>query len=62
MEGADELCQDAQKLHNYQRNNSRQLQQIEAYKAKRVSCVVLTLRFTLFVLSSVLLDEIYSTF
>ena len=37
MEGADELCQDAQRLINFQRNNSRQLQQIDAYKAKRVS-------------------------
>ena len=36
MEGADELCQDAQKLHNYQRNNARQQQQIDAHKAKRV--------------------------
>ncbi|XP_065061841.1 eukaryotic translation initiation factor 3 subunit H-like [Rhopilema esculentum] len=37
MEGADELCQDAQKLHNYQRNNSRQQQQIDGYKAKRAA-------------------------
>jgi len=37
MEGADDLVQDAQKLHNFQRNNSRQLQQIEAHKAKRAA-------------------------
>eukprot|EP00794_Sanderia_malayensis_P004651 gene4651-5259_t len=37
MEGVDELCQDAQKLHNYQRNNARQQQQIEAFKAKRAA-------------------------
>uniref|UniRef100_A0A7M5X1J2 Eukaryotic translation initiation factor 3 subunit H n=2 Tax=Clytia hemisphaerica TaxID=252671 RepID=A0A7M5X1J2_9CNID len=35
IEGADELCQDAQKLHNYQRNVARQQQQIENYKQKR---------------------------
>jgi len=37
MEGADELCQDAQRLLNFQRNNSRQVQQIDAYKAKRAA-------------------------
>lgn len=35
IEGVDELCQDAQKLHNYQRNYARQQQQIDAYKQKR---------------------------
>ena len=37
IEGADELCQDAQKLHNYQRNVARQQQQIDNYKQRRVS-------------------------
>jgi len=37
IEGADELCQDAQKLHNYQRNVVRQQQQIDAYKQKRAA-------------------------
>ena len=36
IEGADELCQDAQKLHNYQRNVARQQQQIDNYKQRRV--------------------------
>ena len=36
IEGADELCQDAQKLHNYQRNVVRQQQQIDTYKQRRV--------------------------
>lgn len=35
IEGTDELCQDSQKLHNYQRNVARQQQQIDAYKQKR---------------------------
>jgi len=35
IEGADELCQDAQKLHNFQRNVARQQQQIDAYKQRR---------------------------
>jgi len=35
IEGVDELCQDAQKLHNYQRNHARQQQQIEQYKQKK---------------------------
>lgn len=35
IEGTDELCQDAQKLHNYQRNVARQQQQIDAYKQRR---------------------------
>lgn len=35
IEGADELCQDAQKLHNYQRNVARQQQQIDNYKQRR---------------------------
>jgi len=35
IEGADELCQDAQKLHNYQRNVARQQQQIDTYKQRR---------------------------
>lgn len=35
IEGTDELWQDAQKLHNYQRNVARQQQQIESYKQKR---------------------------
>ena len=37
IEGVDELCQDSQKLHNYQRNVARQQQQIDAYKQRRVS-------------------------
>ena len=37
IEGADELCQDAQKLHNYQRNVVRQQQQIDTYKQRRVN-------------------------
>jgi len=36
IEGTDELCQDAQKLHNFQRNVARQQQQIDAYKQRRV--------------------------
>jgi len=36
IEGVDELCQDAQKLHNYQRNFARQQQQIEAYKQRKL--------------------------
>lgn len=36
IEGADELCQDSQKLHNYQRNVARQQQQIDAYKQRRM--------------------------
>ena len=47
MEGADDLVQDAQKLHNFQRNNSRQLQQIEAHKAKRVSFEAVVLQLCL---------------
>jgi len=35
IEGTDELCQDSQKLHNYQRNVARQQQQIDAYKQRR---------------------------
>jgi len=35
IEGTDELCQDAQKLHNYQRNVARQQQQIDAYKQRK---------------------------
>ncbi|XP_065669947.1 eukaryotic translation initiation factor 3 subunit H [Hydra vulgaris] len=35
IEGADELCQDSQKLHNFQRNVARQQQQIDAYKQRR---------------------------
>merc|ERR1712180_86718 len=35
IEGVDELCQDAQKLHNYQRNYARQQQQIDAYRQRR---------------------------
>merc|ERR1712212_1388344 len=35
IEGTDELCQDAQKLHNFQRNVARQQQQIDAHKQRR---------------------------
>lgn len=35
IEGTDDLCQDSQKLHNYQRNVARQQQQIDAYKQRR---------------------------
>lgn len=35
IEGVDELCQDAQKLHNYQRNYANQQHKIEAYKQKK---------------------------
>jgi len=35
IEGVDELCQDAQKLHNYQRNYANQQHKVEAYKAKK---------------------------
>jgi len=35
IEGTDELCQDAQKLHNYQRDMARRQQQIDAYKQRR---------------------------
>merc|ERR1712180_377171 len=35
IEGTDELCQDAQKLHNFQRNVARQQRQIDAYKQRR---------------------------
>jgi len=34
IEGVDELGQDSQKLHNYQRNYARQQQQIDAWKLK----------------------------
>ena len=36
METVDELGQDAQKFHNYQRNTARQQQQKDAYLMKRV--------------------------
>lgn len=35
IEGVDNLCQDAQKLHNYQRNNTRLLQAIDNHKKDR---------------------------
>lgn len=35
IEGTDEICQDAQKLHNFQRNVARQQQQIDAHKQRR---------------------------
>jgi hypothetical protein len=37
METVDELGQDTQKFHNYQRNSARQQQQKDAYLMKRVS-------------------------
>ena len=37
IEGTDELCQDAQKLHNFQRNVARQQQQIDTYKQRRAT-------------------------
>jgi hypothetical protein len=36
METVDELGQDTQKFHNYQRNSARQQQQKDAYLLKRV--------------------------
>ena len=37
IEGTDELCQDAQKLHNFQRNVARQQQQIDNHKQRRAT-------------------------
>ena len=36
METVDELGQDTQKFHNYQRNSARQQQQKDAYLMKKV--------------------------
>lgn len=41
METVDELCQDTQKFHNYQRNSARQQQQKDAYLQKRASNILL---------------------
>ena len=37
METVDELGQDTQKFHNYQRNSARQQQQKDAYLMKKVN-------------------------
>lgn len=39
MEGVDELCQDANKFHNYQRSVSRQQQQKDNYTQRRVGAL-----------------------
>ena len=41
METVDELCQDTQKFHNYQRNSARQQQQKDSYNQKRASIYTL---------------------
>ena len=41
METVDELGQDTQKFHNYQRNSARQQQQKDAYLLKRVGVKII---------------------